>query len=74
MLIDMALVVAAAAEDAVPVAAISMAVEVPMSMFDMSILENKVFEQGADAGMPPDWEARSQECAFAERQTETQML
>ena len=70
MLIDMALVVAAAAEDAVPVAAISMAVDVPMSMFDISILENKVFEQGEDAGMPWDWEACSQKCAFAERQTD----
>lgn len=37
MLIDIALVVAAAADDAVPVAAISIAVEVPISMFDMSM-------------------------------------
>lgn len=41
MLIDMALVVAAAMEVAVPVAAISMVVEVPMAMPDMSILKNK---------------------------------
>lgn len=33
MLIDIALVVAAAADDAVPVAAMSIVVEVPMSMF-----------------------------------------
>lgn len=39
MLIDIALVVASAADDAVPVAAMSMAVEVPISI-DMSILAN----------------------------------
>lgn len=33
MLIDIALVVAAAADDAVPVAAMSIVVEVPMSIF-----------------------------------------
>lgn len=37
MLIDIALVVAAAADDAVPVAAMSIVVEVPISMFDMSM-------------------------------------
>lgn len=37
MLIDIALVVDAAADDAVPVAAISIVVEVPISMFDMSM-------------------------------------
>lgn len=39
VLIDIALVVASAADDAVPVAAISMAVEVPISI-DMSMLAN----------------------------------
>lgn len=37
MLIDIALVVAAAADDAVPVAAISIVVEVPISICDMSM-------------------------------------
>lgn len=61
MLIDIALVVAAAAEDAVPVAAMSMAVEVPMSMFDMSIFEIEVPEKVGEIGMPQDWVACSQE-------------
>lgn len=61
MLIDMALVVAAAAEDAVPVAAISMAVEVLMSIFDMSIFEIDVPETVEEVGMPQEWVACSQE-------------
>lgn len=43
MLIDIALVVAAAVEDAVPVAAMSIVVDVPMSMCDMSISAKDVF-------------------------------
>lgn len=55
MLIDMALVVAAAAEDAVPVAAMSMVVEVPISMW--SIFEIEVPTKGGEAGMSQDWVA-----------------
>lgn len=51
MPIDIALVVAAAADDAVPVAAMSMAVDVPMSMFDMSMFAGKVSREGGKAGM-----------------------
>lgn len=61
MLIDMALVVAAAAEDAVPVAAMFMVVEVPMSMFDMSIFEIEVPEKVEEVGMLRDFVACRQE-------------
>lgn len=65
MLIDIALVVAAAAEDAVPVAAMSIVVDVPMSMSmcDMSMFANtsKASKKGDEAGMIQDWEACGQE-------------
>lgn len=59
MLIDIALVVAAAAEDAVPVAAISIVVDVLMSMCDISMFANTgtALEKGEEAGMVQDWEA-----------------
>lgn len=61
MLIDIALVVAAAADDAVPVVAMSIVVEVPISMCDMSMFAKEVFQDGEEAGMVQDWEACGQE-------------
>lgn len=59
MLIDMALVVAAAAEVAVPVAAMSIVVDVPISMW--SIFEVEVPMKGGEGGMSQNWVACSPE-------------
>lgn len=63
MLIDIALVVAAAADEAVPVAAMSIVVDVPMSMCDMSMFANtgKALRKGEEAGMVQEWEACDQD-------------
>ena len=53
MFIDIALVVAAAAEDAVPVAA--------MSICDMFMFANKASSEGEEAEMVRNWEACGQE-------------
>ena len=65
ILIDIASLVAAAADVAVPVVAMSMVVDVPMSIPDMSIFGDGVPKEGEEAGMVQDWEACTQEWAFA---------